>query len=138
MSAVRHGLFLLPVARMGLAPLPHMRGVLRAAEVVATKGCASPPALAGLFAGVLASGFAAVMLPVPVAVIGEEKLAAAPALTPLGLLTHREPKPPRSLKELKQNQPKGRRASSEEGRRIFARRGGRKSREEKGISNPRF
>jgi hypothetical protein len=123
---------------MGLAPLPHMLGVFRAVEVVATEGSAPPSALAGLFAGVLASGLAAVMLPVPVAVIGEEKLAATAALTSLRLLTHRGSKPPRSRKELKQNQPKGRRASREEGRRILGRSSGRKSREEKGISNRRF
>jgi hypothetical protein len=123
---------------MGLAPLPHMLGVFRVAEVVATEGRAPPSALAGLSAGVLASGLAAVMLPVLVAVIGEEKPAATAALTSLRLLTHRGSKPPRSQKELKQNRPKGRRANSEEGRRIFARSGGRKSREEKGISNRRF
>ena len=103
MSAARHGPLLLPVARMGLAPLPHMLGIVRLSEVVAVGWLAQPSALAGQFAGVLAGRLATVTLPLLVAVIGEEELAATAALTSLRFQTHCEPKPPRSQSELKLN-----------------------------------
>ena len=138
MSAARHRLFLLPVARMGLAPLPHMLGVFRASEVAATEGCAPPSALAGLFTGVLASGLAAVMLPVLVAAIGEEKLAATTALTSVRLQDHLAPKPKRSGEKLNENrrseeEPKGRRKKS-----FLSEEPEENPREEKAISNRRF
>jgi len=68
---------------MGLAPLSHMLGILRVPEIVAVGWLMKPAPLAGQLAGVAASGFAAVMLAVLVAVIGEEKLAATAALTSL-------------------------------------------------------
>ena len=83
LSASRHGDLLFPVARVGLAPLPHVPGVLRISEVVAIAGFAKPALLASHLAGMAASGFAAVMLAVLVAVIEEEKLAATAALTSL-------------------------------------------------------
>ena len=90
MSAIRHGLLLLPVARMSLTPLPHMPGVFRIPEVIAVGWFTGPPMLAGQLAGMAASGFAAVMLAVLVTVIGREKLAATKALTSLGAETHVE------------------------------------------------
>jgi hypothetical protein len=108
LRGVRHGLFqlfllfLLPVAWIGLAPLPHAPDIFRPAKVVATEGRAPPSALAGLFAGALASGFAAVMLAVLVAVIREEKLAATAALTSLRPQTHRWSKRPRCGRKEKQ------------------------------------
>jgi hypothetical protein len=80
-----------------------MLGVFRVPEVVAIGGFVKPSALAGQLARVPAGGFAAVTLTVQVAVIGEEKLAAAAALTPLGPYSHRESKPPRRGRELKRN-----------------------------------
>jgi len=103
LSAARHGPFLLPVARMGLAPLLDVSDVLRIPEVVAVGRFAKPAPLAGQFAGVLAGRLATVTLPLLVAVIGEEKLTATAALTSLRFQTHCEPKPPRSQSELKLN-----------------------------------
>jgi len=79
-----------------------MPGVLRVPEVVAIGWFAKPAPLAGQLADMAASGFAAVMLAVLVAVIGEEKLAATAALTSLRPQTHFESKPPRRRRELKQ------------------------------------
>ena len=80
---------------MGLPPLLDMPGVFWAAEVIAIGWLAKPPALAGLFASLAASGFAAVVLALLVAVIGQEKLAATKALTSLGAETHVESEAPR-------------------------------------------
>ena len=88
---------------MSLAPLPNAPGVFRVTEVIAVGRLAQPLALAGQFAGVSASRFAAVALALLVTVIGEEKLAATVALASPGLETHRESKPPRRRRELKQN-----------------------------------
>ena len=90
MSAIEHGVFPLPVARMGLAPLLDVSDVLRIPEVVAVGRFAKPAPLAGQFAGVAAGGFATVTLAVEIAGIGEEELAAIAALASLGLGTHRE------------------------------------------------
>ena len=102
MSASRHGRLLFPVARVGLAPLPHPTDVLRIPEVIAIGGLATPAPLAAQLAGLAAGGFAAVLLALLVAVIGEEELAATAALTSLRPQTHFESKPPRRRRELKQ------------------------------------
>jgi len=89
---------------MGLAPLLDARHVLSITEVVAVGRFAQPSLLAGRLAGLATIGFLAVMLPVPIAVIREEKGAATAALTLLWLLTHRESKPKRRSGELNQKQ----------------------------------
>ena len=89
MSVARHGWLLLPVTRMGLAPLSNAFGVLRVTEVVAVGGFAQPPVLAGQLAGVPATGLVAVTLAISVTVIGEEKVAATAALTSLRPQAHR-------------------------------------------------
>jgi hypothetical protein len=63
-----------------------------------------------------ASGFAAVMLAVLVAVIEEEKLPATAALTSLRPQTHFESKPARRRRKLKQKNAEARRPTKEEGR----------------------
>ena len=93
---------LLPVAWMGLAPLPHPADVRRVPEVIVIGWLATPAPLAGQLAGLAAGGFVAVMLALLVAVIGEEELAATAALASLRPQTHLESKPPRRRRELKQ------------------------------------
>ena len=102
MSAARHGGFLSPETRVGLAPLPHTLGVLRVPEVIAIGWFAKPATLAGPLASLATSGLATVMLAVLVAVIGEEELAATTAFTSLRPQTHFESKPPRRRRELKE------------------------------------
>ena len=74
---------------MGLAPCAHTLHLFGTAEVISVAGLAQPAALAGRLAGVAATGLAAVMLTLPVAVIRQEQLAATSALPSLGLQTHR-------------------------------------------------
>jgi hypothetical protein len=123
---------------MSLAPVPDALGVVSVQEVMAVGGFGQPAALAGPFAGLAAGGFAAVMLAVPVAVIGEEKLAATAALTSLRSRTHRESKPSRPRSELKPNATgqEGPGAKKEEGigREVAEENPG----EEEGISNRRI
>ena len=88
---------------MSLAPVPNALGIVRFAEVIAVGRFAQPPTLAGQFAGLPASQFAAVMLVMLVAVIGEEKIAATAALTSLGPQTHRGSKRPRHGRKEKPN-----------------------------------
>jgi len=87
---------------MGLAPLLDARHILGISEVVSVGGLAQPSLLTGRLAGLLAIGFPAVLLPVPIPVIREEKGAATAALTSFWRLTHREPKPERRNRELNQ------------------------------------
>jgi hypothetical protein len=88
---------------MSLSPLPHALDIFGTAEVTPPKGRAPPTALIGPFPGLTAGGLFAVVLALGVAVIGEEELAAAAALTSLRSQTHCESKPPRSRSELKPN-----------------------------------
>jgi hypothetical protein len=74
---------------MGLAPPLNARHVLGITEVVAVGGFAQPSPLAGRLAGLVTIGFLAVLLPVAIAVIRQEKGVATAALTLLWLLTHR-------------------------------------------------
>jgi hypothetical protein len=123
---------------VGLAPLPHVLGVLRISEVVAIGGFAKPALLAGHLAGLAAIGFAAVMLAVLVAVIEEEKLPATAALTSLRPQTHFESKPPRRRRKLKQKsrrQEDQRRKKEEE---IWSEDPEEKAPEENTISSRRF
>jgi hypothetical protein len=115
-----------------------MLGIVRLSEVGAVGWLARPSVLAGQLAGVLAGGFAAVALPLLVAVIGEEKLAATAALASLGPQAHRELKPPRSQKELKQNKSReeGPRTKKEEA--IWREAVEENPGEEDGISNRRI
>jgi len=76
---------------MSLAPVPHALGVFGPPEVIAVGRLAQPSALAGQFAGLSTSRFAAVMLVVFVAVIGEEKITATAAFTSLGPQGHGGP-----------------------------------------------
>ena len=103
MSAFRHGGLLLPVARMGLAPLAHMPGVLRVPEVVAVGWLAKPAPLTGELAGVTATRLAAVTPVALVTVIEKAQLAATAALTSLRLWAHHAPKAPEPREESKQN-----------------------------------
>jgi hypothetical protein len=98
---------------MGLAPSPHPLGTLAIAEVRKVLGFTIPSLLTGELTGPATLGFATVMLLLPVPVIREEKRAAIPALTSLGLWAHREPKPTQPPPESKQNngaqeEPRGR------------------------------
>jgi len=90
------------------------------------------------FAGLTASGFAAVTLAVLVTVIGEEKLAATAALTLLGPETHLESKTTTTQEGIKAKQTKGRRTSEEEGRMLCREVLEENPREEKTISNRPF
>ncbi len=88
---------------MSLTPLPNALGVVRLAEVIAVGRFAQPPSLAGQFASLPTSRLAAVVLVMPVAVIGKEKIAATAALTSLGPETHRGSKRPRPRRKEKPN-----------------------------------
>jgi hypothetical protein len=123
---------------MGLAPSPHPLGTLAIAEVRKVLGFTIPSLLTGELTGPATLGFAAVVLVLPVPVIREEKRAAIPALTSLGLWAHREPKPTQPPPESKQNngaqeEPKGRSKKSFQDK-SRKKRPGKKN----GISNQRF
>jgi hypothetical protein len=123
---------------MGLAPLAHTLDVVGAVEVAAPKWCAPPSALAGQFPGLAAGGFAAVVLVAGVAVIGEEKLAAAAAFTSLRSQTHFEPKPPRSQRKLKRNPRREEGPGRKKEEAIWREAVEENPGEENGISNRRF
>jgi hypothetical protein len=123
---------------MGLAPLPHPSDVLRIPEVIAIGGFATPAPLAGQLAGLAAGGFAAVMLALLVAVIGEEELAATAALTSLRPQTHFESKPPRRKRELKQKSRTEEAPRRKKEERIWREDQEEKAKEENTISNRRF
>jgi hypothetical protein len=123
---------------MGLSPLAHTLDVVGAVEVAAPKWCAPPSALAGQFPGLAAGGFAAVVLVAGVAVIGEEKLAAAAAFTSLRSQTHFEPKPPRSQRKLKRNPRRGEGPGRKKEEAIWREAVEENPGEENGISNRRF
>src|ERR1700752_3046474 len=88
---------------MSCTPLPNAAGVVRPPEVIAVGRFAQPAALTGQFAGLPTSRLAAVVLVMLVAVIGEEKIAAAAAFTSLGPQGHRGPKRPRPGRKEKPN-----------------------------------
>jgi hypothetical protein len=123
---------------MGLAPLPNTLHVVGTSEVVAVGRLAKPAPLAGQLAGVAAGRFAAVMLAVVVAVIGEEKLVAATALASPQSGTHRVPKPTRSRRELKQNQQGEEEPKTKKEETSWREPAEEKTAEENTISNRRF
>ena len=129
---------LFPVAWMGLAPLPHSPDVVRIPEVIAIGWFTTPSPLADPLAGLAASGFAAVMLAVLVAVIGEEKLVATAALTSLRPQTHVESKPPRRSRELKQKSRREEAPRRKKEEAIWREDQEEKATEEYTISNRRF
>ncbi|MGA2658320.1 MAG: hypothetical protein ABSH34_12505 [Verrucomicrobiota bacterium] len=90
---------------MSLAPLLDLAHLFRALEVMAVCGFAKPPPLAGHLAGVAASGFGAVMLALEIAVIREEKLVTATALTSRWPRSHRDLKSARAERKSKHNSP---------------------------------
>jgi len=123
---------------MSLPPLPHALEVFGAAKVAPPKGRAPPPALTGPFPGLTAGGFSAVVLALGVAVIREEELAAAVALTSLRSQTHCESKPPRSQSELKLNPKREESPAKKKEEGIWREAAEENPGEENGISNRRI
>jgi len=94
---------------MGFAPLLDARHILGISEVVSVGWLAQPSLLTSRLAGLATIGLFAVMLPVAIAVIRQEKAAATTALTSLWSVAHHEPRPKRNKSGIKSKRPKGRR-----------------------------
>jgi len=123
---------------MSRAPLLDARHILGITEVVAVGGLAQPSPLTGRLAGLLAIGFPAVLLPVAIAVIREEKGAATAALTSLWFVAHCEPKTKSSKLGIKSKHPKARRAKRKKEEEFSDEQREENPWEEKTISNRRF